>query len=152
MVFKKGYSLLIIGDGFERKNLESLVRERGVEDQVHFQGMIPFGELPAWTRKGHIGIHLVRAQSLNIDRTWPNKIFDYVHAGLPILMGRTTAMETFLEIHKVGVIVNPDDPNDIKRGIQEILENYSEFYDNCKKAVLEWNWDNSEKHLVKFLN
>ena len=41
-------SLLIMGDGPERENLEDRVRVMGMNDKVKFTGMIPYSELPAY--------------------------------------------------------------------------------------------------------
>ncbi len=147
----KGYQLLIVGDGHEKGNIQNYINEAGVQNQVKMPGILPFGDLKAWTGQANIGIHLVRPWSLNIDRTWHNKIFDYIHAGLPVLMGDTVALRTLLTKHRVGIIVNPDDEKDIERGINELIENYSFYQENCRRAALEWNWDFFEILLGEFI-
>jgi hypothetical protein len=66
-------------------------------------------------------------------------------------MGHTTAMVTFLNIHRVGVMVDPDNEQDILRGINEICLNYSFYKNNCIAAMDTWNWDSNESLLKQFI-
>jgi 1,2-diacylglycerol 3-alpha-glucosyltransferase len=71
--------LLIIGDGAERENLEDLVRIMGINDRVHFTGMIPYDELPAYMK---IADAFVTA---SVSEVHPLSVIEALAAGLPVV-------------------------------------------------------------------
>jgi glycosyltransferase involved in cell wall biosynthesis len=76
--------LAIAGDGPDKDRLERLSEELGVEDEVHFAGWIDPEAVPSFLDAGDIGVipHVVNRYT---DQTVPNKLFDYMIAGLPVL-------------------------------------------------------------------
>lgn len=72
----------IIGGGGDY--LYPLVQELGIQDHVLFDGIIESGEVPAWLRKGDLGIIAYPVNAFT-NTTVSNKVFHYMAAGIPIL-------------------------------------------------------------------
>jgi glycosyltransferase involved in cell wall biosynthesis len=75
--------IVVIGDGYERANMERLATERGLANLV-FLGKLPKTEVAAW--------HGVAAMTLCLFKPYPvlatcspNKLFDSLAAGRPVL-------------------------------------------------------------------
>jgi len=71
-------------------------------------GWIDYSSIPAHMKDIDIGwIDLEDAhESLNSDYSLPNKLFSYLNNGIPVLVNKCHAMETFIQQHKCGYVIN----------------------------------------------
>ena len=83
----------------------------------------------------------------------PNKMFEYMSGGLPIITSNFPFWKEIVEGNNCGICVNPLSPKEISDAIAYIIANpkeAKEMGDNGKKAVLEkYNWAMEEKKLYK---
>ena len=84
----------------------------------------------------------------------PNKIFEYMSAGLSVIASDFPLWRKILNDNSCGILVDPKDPEDIARAINYLFlnqEKAKEMGVNGQKAVLEkYNWSIEEKKLEKF--
>ena len=71
--------LLIIGDGAERENLEDRVRIMGISDRVHFTGMIPYPDLPAYMSVADAFV------TASVTEVHPLSVIEAMASGLPVV-------------------------------------------------------------------
>ncbi len=146
------FVLDIYGSGEEHVLLEQKVRSLGLNSRVKFYGMLSFEKLQPAMQNADIGLHLVQPLTLSIDYTLPNKIFDYIQAGLPVLLGNTTAHREFLKENPIGVLCDPYSSESILQSLKTIVENLPTYQASCEKAKKIWCWENFEAGLQKFLS
>jgi glycosyltransferase involved in cell wall biosynthesis len=84
----------------------------------------------------------------------PNKIFEYMASGLPVIGSNFPLWTEIIEENKCGICVNPESPEEIAKAINYILENpeiAKEMGSNGKKMVeTKYNWNIEEKKLINF--
>ncbi len=84
----------------------------------------------------------------------PNKIFEYMAAGLPVIGSNFKLWKDIIEKNNCGICVEPTDDNSIANAINYIKNNPKEAIamgENGKKLVIEkYNWDVEEKKLINF--
>jgi glycosyltransferase involved in cell wall biosynthesis len=82
----------------------------------------------------------------------PNKIFEYMSAGIPVIASNFPLWKEIVEGSNCGICVNPLNPKEISQAIQYIVDNPKEaetMGKNGEKAVREkYNWHNEEKKLL----
>ncbi len=80
-------------------------------------------DVPAWTASADVSIIAVPANSLNQRLSTPNKFWESLTAGTPVVVGRDLeVMRAIVETDRLGVVADPADPGDLARGLREILE------------------------------
>ena len=83
----------------------------------------------------------------------PNKLFEYMAAGLPVIASNYPLWKEIIENNKCGICVNPLDVEEIARAIKHIASHPEESQKmgaNGKKAVAEkYNWAIEEKKLMQ---
>ncbi len=146
----KTYHLLIIGTGDVYQTLIEKTEVLKLK-QVHFLGQIPFGELAAYTIQADLGVSLEKSTNLNYRYALPNKVFDYLASGVPILVSPLTELCAILDKYDVGKLLPSHEPKDIAQSIETIFANQNQlaiWKENTQKAREEYCWEKEEKKLV----
>ena len=142
---------VVLGDG----PLLSAFRQNcqlGKWKGVYFPGQVALDDLPFYTASADIGIVLTQDTCLNHHYSLPNKLFEYLHAGLPVVGSKIPEVERIIREYQVGELVDPEDPNSIADGIQMILADpirYQNMKANALKAAEIFNWQNESKKLLR---
>lgn len=144
-------TLDIYGDGAERQNLEAVASNFGLLSRIRFHGQVPFESLQAPMVAAHIGLNLVQPICENFALTLANKLFDYAHAGLPMLLSDNPAHQAFLKQFPVGIAVDSFSPQAIAEGLAQLAANWQYHHEACLKAREVWHWQAFAKDLPAFL-
>ncbi len=102
--------------------LEALIASEGVADRVKILPPVPYTELLDWTASADIGLNVASADhSLNVRYFLPNKFFEYLMAGLPVLTSPLEAMVDVVNTYDVGHVLSSLAPADIGEAINKML-------------------------------
>jgi glycosyltransferase involved in cell wall biosynthesis len=142
--------LLIVGDGDVVEELKKNVNEYDLQHSVLFFGKRPYDEMMQFTYNADLGLTLDKATNLNYKFSLPNKVFDYIHAGTPILSTRLVEIGRIIERNNVGILIDELTVDSLVEAIQSLQTNKSlldELKANCQKAAEVENWDEEKKIL-----
>jgi len=145
------FLLLFVGSGDVIDILKEMVVRYELQNKVMFTGKVPLEVLQAYTRKAHLGCTLDKPISENYIYSLPNKLFDYVHAGVPVLATRLVEIERMINKYKIGDFIDSHDPKHIAEKINAIFSNETQLEEwkrNLPLASKEVNWQNEEKVLL----
>ncbi len=99
------------------------------------------------------GIYLMENICKNHDYALPNKIFDYVLGGLPVVVSNLKEMSSFVKDNGVGYVINPEDQEMVVNLLQKINKNTKkQFIPNLIKTSKKYCWEEQEKVLLKLYN
>ncbi|HOE39981.1 MAG TPA: glycosyltransferase [Bacteroidales bacterium] len=149
----KNAKLIIAGSGDLEQELHLLNKDLNLEAKVEFTGKLNFNDLFEQTQRAKLGLSLEQGKSLNYYYALPNKIFDYIQAGVPVICSDFPEMKNIVDNYKVGISSKISDEKTLAKTINELLDNeqiLSNFHQNCIKAREELNWEN-EKEVLKTL-
>ena len=146
------YSFLIFGDGPFRGNLEKLVRDNNLTDRVQIMGRIPFNELQSYTGQASLGISLEENLGKNYYYSLPNKLFDYIQAGIPVLVTGLPEMKKIVEKYNIGMITDSHNPEALARTIETMMNDEEKrmiWKKNLIIAAKELCWENEKEKLLE---
>jgi glycosyltransferase involved in cell wall biosynthesis len=115
--------LLIIGGGDAWPVLERMVREHGLAGRVRLMGKMPYARMMAFTRNADLGLTLDKDTNLNYRFSLPNKLFDYLHAGLPVLCTELPEVAGIVRGSDCGLVIAKPTPEEIAKAVLEIFSN-----------------------------
>ncbi len=149
MKFVDDAILFIIGSGDVWKILEQKVKTLSLEDKVRLINKIPKKELMHYTYNADLGLSIDKNTNLNYYYSLPNKIFDYIQAGVPILASKLPEIESIVTHYKIGDFIAGHDPQTIAKKLNELLfsQQLKEYKGNTKAAATELSWANEKQKL-----
>ncbi|MFA5326282.1 MAG: glycosyltransferase [Prolixibacteraceae bacterium] len=152
MKFLDGAELWIAGDGDITEQLKLMVAELKLDQKVKFLGRLPLAELSQITRKADLGISLEEDLGLNYRFALPNKLFDYIQAGVPVLVSNLPEMRKIVEQYRIGAIAETHQRKELAETMKRALfdqEKIAEWKQNLQLASSELCWENEEEVLQK---
>lgn len=143
MKYIDGVVLLIIGGGDVIENLKNYAKMNCLEEKIIFKNKMAPSLLFHYTSNADLGISIDKQTNVNYNNSLPNKIFDYIQAGLPIVASRIKEIEKIISEYNIGVFIENHDPLHIAATIKSALysENYLIWKKNTNKAFAENTWE-----------
>jgi glycosyltransferase involved in cell wall biosynthesis len=154
MRYLEGTKLMIIGSGDVIDILKSMAEEEGIKGKVSFKGKLPYDEMMKYTSCADLALSLDKDTNLNYRFSLPNKLFDYIQAGTPVLASDLPEVSKVINEHGVGWTLNSHDPKMMAAQIKTILDNTIDVTlktQNCMKAASTLTWENERKVLDEIL-
>lgn len=142
--------LVFIGEGPARENLKREVEERQLGGRVFFKNRVPPGELLPYTASADLGVLLMESRAPNNFYALPNKVFEYMMAGLPQVVSNFPELKRFVVSTGIGVAVEVGGAGEVLDTVREILSDegrLDQFRENCKRAAHEFNWERESEKL-----
>lgn len=141
------------GDNATLLQLESLIASEEVADRVKIMLPVPYEELLDWTASADIGLTILPPDySQSIRMTLPNKLFEYLMAGLPVLTSPLDAIVEVIKTYDVGQIVSSLAPEDVGAGINVMLSDQVALARMSRNALEaarhEFHWEKESQQLI----
>jgi glycosyltransferase involved in cell wall biosynthesis len=133
------------------KELVALADREGVSDRVEFAGAVTADRLIETIREASVGLALIQPICLSYRMSLPNKVFEYVAAGLPVLGSDLPAIGSLVSEHRIGLLAEPGEVEDVAAKLGEMLEpeRNSAFREAARKAAEQLNWDHEAVRLAQ---
>lgn len=145
------YKLNLAGS-FSSDNLKNDVEKIKGWEKIEFHGLLSREDMAKMLSESKAGI-VTFLESPNHVNAQPNKIFEYMSAGLPVIASNFKLWKEIVEGSECGICVNPESPKQISEAIAKIIENdeiAKQMGEKGVKAVKEkYNWANEEKKLIE---
>ena len=153
MQYLENAVLLILGSGDVIQDLKNRVAEFGIKEKVIFKDRMPYKLMMAHTKLSDLGLTLDKDTNINYRFSLPNKLFDYIHAGIPVLASNLIEVRGIVEEFNLGGITNSHDPKILALKIQEMLDSdqNSIWKANCVKASQSLTWETETVALTKMI-
>jgi len=153
MQYLDNCQFVIVGDGEIIGDIKRFITHKKLNDKVILLGKKTPSELKKITPKANLGISIEEDLGLNYHFALPNKIFDYIHANIPILVSNLPEMKQIVSTYKVGEIIEDRDPKKLAIQIEKMLKlDVGVIKGNLKTASVLLQWKNEEKELQKIFN
>lgn len=115
-------ALVFLGGGPLKDALIGEVGLLGLRDRVHFLDPVPPDALLSYTASADVGVTLLEDTCLNHRYALPNKLFEYLMAGIPVLASDLPEIRDVVDAYGVGRLVDPADPEAVARAMQFMID------------------------------
>ena len=152
MEFIPNVHLIILGQGEKEEKLKDVAYETGISNRVHFLGMIDQKDLIHYTSAADVGLALIENISVSYYYALPNKLFEYIMAGVPVICSNLPQMKEIVDNYKVGVSIDLEKEENLIDLLKEFLSDnkkLDEYKSNCITARQDLNWE-TEFNKIKY--
>lgn len=146
--------LYIVGDVFgeERDWLKREIKSKGLHDTIVITGWLPYQKVGDAMRDCHAGLILFRDGVNNRLAGPPNKLFNYMNAGLPVLSIDFPELRQIIMEEECGVLLYDQSVKSIINGIETLLKNSEKLKKmsrNGQRAIRKrYSWELMERKLI----
>jgi glycosyltransferase involved in cell wall biosynthesis len=144
------YLFIVIGDGDILEQLKEKVSNLSLHNKVKFLGEKTPEELKKLTPNATIGMSLEEDLGLNYRYALPNKIFDYLHANVPVIIADLPEMRALIKRYQVGEILTERTPKTLAKTIVSMTNN--SYEKELKTAKKELNWSKEKEKLISIFS
>jgi glycosyltransferase involved in cell wall biosynthesis len=148
--------LVLLGDGPVGDILREDSRARGPHPRLHVIPSVPPSELPSWVASADLGAVLQEPQDRNLILSTPNKLFESIATGTPVIASDLPEIRRVVlddPEGPLGVLCDPTDIESIADGLRSLLRPprvlLGEMRERCRRAGQErLNWETEAATLV----
>ena len=102
-----------------------------------------------YTSSADFGISMIEDSCLSYRYALPNKIFEYMMAGIPVIVSNLPEMRAIIEQYGVGVVAKEQSVASLKWAIEESLKlDTNKLMKNLERVKKHYNWLEQERVLL----
>jgi glycosyltransferase involved in cell wall biosynthesis len=148
---EEGVLILLGSDrGGHAERLRVRAEELGVADRFAFAGPVPPEDVVEVAADATIGLCTIRNVGLSYYLSLPNKVFEYIHAGLPVVVSDFPELRGLVETFGLGATCDPDDPRSIAKAIDIVSTEpaHARMRDGARRAARVLTWSKESTKLI----
>ena len=143
------FLFVVVGNGYATRQLKELMLKKRVQDYILWTGWVDHKNMFDYLKACKAGV-IPHFTSDHVNTTIPNKIFDYMGLGLPVITSDAIPLKRVIEEEKCGIAFKSGDSADLARAILQMHESKEHFGENGKTSVFtKYNWEQDTKRLMK---
>ena len=129
-----------------RERLEMKYGKEDVNNRLFFTGMLKQLKTPQYARRCILSLVFYKNTNKNNWYCEPNRLFQNIINGNPVVVGNNPPMKELVEKYNVGVCADTDgsDQMEIMKAIKQLLRDYNKYKDNCVKCSDKLLWGSQE--------
>lgn len=146
--------LLIIGGGDVFHQLKELADKHNVTHKVIIHPKISREELMAVTASCFAGLTLDKDTNINYRFSLPNKLFDYIHAEIPVIATDLPEVAAIVNVYRTGIVLSQNSPQAIANAMNGLIsekELYDDYKENCRIVATDLCWQSEKKVLIDLI-
>ncbi|PDV99974.1 glycosyltransferase family 4 protein [Candidatus Chloroploca asiatica] len=144
--------LTFIGSGDVEQDLRSIATVEGLEDKVSFLPPVASNQVVSTASRYDIGLIMYLPHNLNNQLASPNKLFEYVMAGLALVAPDLPIFREVVNTHQVGVLCEPGNPVAIAAAVNQIARDPETMAAMKRRSLVarkSYTWDSEGEKLLK---
>ncbi len=149
--FPENTCLAIIGYGEYEKNLREIAITEGVAERVFFLGQVPSNEMLNYSAGADLGVIPYKAIDDNHLYCSPNKLFEYILAGVPVIADDLPFFRMIKDKYGAIEVADMSSPNTFAKVVYQLICSFSKLEKlkkMCHDASQELNWEKESEKLL----
>ncbi|MDX2362881.1 MAG: glycosyltransferase family 4 protein [Crocinitomicaceae bacterium] len=146
------FKLVVCGTGSAEASLKEEASALGIQDHIDFLGWVNQKDVFTIIGKGHATI-IPHYRSVQNDCSSPNKLFQYMFMGKPVISSNCTSLKRLIVEENCGLIYQHDSPEDLRAVLKKLMTDEvltKMMGDNGHKSVIKkYNVDVEKSELIE---
>jgi glycosyltransferase involved in cell wall biosynthesis len=134
--------------------LDALIASKGIAERVKIIPAVPYEDLLTWTASADIGLIIYTPDySQNVQMMLPNKLFEFLTAGVPVLASPLEAVVDIITSYNIGYVVSSLAPASVGAAINAMLADQNALdrmrLNATRAAQEDLNWEKERQKLIQ---
>ena len=157
MEYLEGMKFVVVGDGDELEKMKMYASSKPWHERIEFKGRLNPEELRKVTVEADMGISLLDNMGLNYYYSLPNRIADFVQAGVPILATDFPEIRRVVEMYEIGTLISGHDAKEIAEAVKSELNRWKLMDETDRKMIFDragaaLNWEVDKEVFLEVMN
>jgi glycosyltransferase involved in cell wall biosynthesis len=146
------FLFVVIGKGYTVASLQDMAKSKRLEQYVEWCGWVDHKKIYSYISVSKIGV-IPGFATGHTNTTIPNKIFDYMGCGIPVVASDTVPVKRVVVSEQCGLTFKSGDSVDLARIILAIHADPDGYGNHGRVAVQErYNWDVDSRRLISVID
>ena len=144
------FKFVFLGNGPYSVKMREYIEKHNLTSNVILSSAVPQNDLIKYIKSADIGVHAIPNTCLNHDYCLPNKLFEYIHAGVGVLCTGLTEMSHLIKTYQIGMTFKDKNPEDLAEKIIYLIKNKEEvnkYKRNAQRLAESLTWENEFQRL-----
>jgi len=140
-----------MGDPLTQQKLKEIVQKYGLNQKVKFLLPVAMAKMVESAQDFDIGVISYIPANINNTLCTPNKLFEYMHAGLALAVSDLPELKRIIRENRNGRVFNPRRPYSIAQALIYLAQDRARLNQMRKNSLLvaqKYNWQNEEQKLI----
>ncbi len=139
------HHLVFMGNGFMEETIQPYVENHA---NIHHMGFVPVSDILAHSHTADVGLCLIEQKNLSYYYSAPNKLFEYLTAGVPVVASNFPGMEKVVADNGVGWNLDPHQDQDFITWLKQITpEEIQTKRNQLEKVASTFSWAHEKKQI-----
>jgi len=146
------FLFVVVGDGYASDYFKKYIKVKKLQEYVLWVGWVEHKKIIDYIKASKFGLipHII---SNHVNTTIPNKIFDYMGIGLPVISSNAIPLKRILKDEQCGITYSSGDIDELAKAIIHMHKSNFAYGRNGKEAVKKkYNWESDSVRLLKTVN
>ncbi len=143
--------LVLMGSGNLKAEILEIIKRERLDHKVFLLDAVRVDDLLEHTASADVGLCLIENYGESYYHSLPNKLFEFVAAGVPVVASNFPEMSRFVESNRVGLCVDPENEDEVVAAIKRLVteaELHKAFVHHCEETASRYTWENESLKLV----
>jgi glycosyltransferase involved in cell wall biosynthesis len=143
---------VLLGNGQSVEDMQERAARQGLARRVLFHKAVPPELVLDFTADGTIGVSPIRDLSLSYRYCLPNKLFEYVQSGLPVVISDLPEMTALVERYQVGCTFQCGDAKSLAGALNRMLNDpaaLERYRAAIRMASDDLRWEREQAKLLE---
>lgn len=143
--------LVLMGNGPLKEPLLQQARDLGIAERVSWHPSVSLEVLASYTAAADVGAHPLEDICSNHRWASPNKLYEYIHAGLPVVMSSLVEPKKVITTWELGKCFAPGDAQSLAAALNTLLADEAQrqrYAKNSLAAAQQLTWETQERQLI----
>ena len=153
ILVQEKFKVIMVGgrNQHEMAGLKQRIYELGLEDKILITSWVSYAQVEIYLEKISVGLIPLNDNFYNRYLTAPNKLFDYLSRGIPVVASDFPSIRNFISEGNEGLFVPPEHPEALAAAIKKIFadeETYEAFHARARKSSIKYLWEHQARNMI----
>jgi glycosyltransferase involved in cell wall biosynthesis len=132
------------------RTLAGVAAAEGIADRTHFLPSVPLTRLLTYTSDADVGVSLLEDNCENHRLALPNKVFEYVAAGIPVVASALPELSRLISTYGIGWVADPANPDDVAAALRQAIASRGDraLAERVDAAATALSWQHERERLL----